>query len=105
MLQKRQIRTGEPEIGRFGTRDSGDRIRDFGKERCRMRAKVHTMVSCIFSNYQYRYKRNGTILENGHCLFVIYKLPREFCWQEIVISITFLLVIMDTNNAKLTFLF
>ena len=101
MLQKRQIRTDEPEIGRFGTRDSGDRIRDFGKERCRMRAKVHSMVSCIFSYYQLKYKRNETILENGHCLFVIYKLPGEFCWQEIVISITFLLVIMDTNKRKI----
>lgn len=26
-----------------------------------------------------RYKRNETILENGHCLFVIYELPGEFC--------------------------
>lgn len=66
-----------------------------------MRAKVHSMVSYISSYYQLTYKRNETILENGHCLFVIYKLPGEFCWQEIVISITFLLVIMDTNKRKI----
>lgn len=48
-----------------------------------------------------RYKRNETILENGHCLFVIYELPGEFCWQEIVISIKFLLVITDTNKRKI----
>ena len=32
MLQKRQIRTDEPEIGRFGTRDSGFREREMRDE-------------------------------------------------------------------------